>query len=145
MMLIYVHIYTILGYIHYSRISIYQFIVSKDVVPPFSLFIPHPCRRLCISEEGIALYDEHLLIVAPEDKSYDQCILDELSVEKVNSYSRCKMSNFKCSVCAYSINSLCVTSALFPIKSLHNIMSCLKDTSNSGRPSDTTSSQFLVY
>ena len=58
--------------------------MSKDVTPPFSLFTPHPRALLSISDESVVPYDESLLIVALEDNSYDQVVLDALSDEKVS-------------------------------------------------------------
>ena len=63
--------------------DLYQYVVSKDVVPPFSLYTPHPRCLLSLSQESAILYDETLIIVASEDESYDQTVLDVLSDEKV--------------------------------------------------------------
>ena len=57
--------------------DLYQYTMSKDVVPPFSLFTPHP---RCLSQESVVPYDDALIIVAPEDESYDQTVLDVLKV-----------------------------------------------------------------
>lgn len=58
--------------------------MSKDVVLPFSLYTPHPRCLLSLSEESVVPYDDTLIIVAVEDKSYDLAVLDVLSDEKVN-------------------------------------------------------------
>ena len=58
--------------------------MSKDVVPPFSLYTPHPRCQVHLSEESATSYDETLLIVASGDTSYDRRVLDKLSDEKVS-------------------------------------------------------------
>ena len=57
--------------------------MSKDVVPPFSLYTPHPRCLISLSQESAVPYDDTLIIVASEDNSYDQTVLDLLSDEKV--------------------------------------------------------------
>ena len=63
--------------------DLYQYVVSQDVVPPFSLYTPHPRQLLILSEESVISYNETLLIVASEDQSYDQTVIDVLSDKEV--------------------------------------------------------------
>ena len=63
--------------------DLYQYVVNKDVVPPFSLYTPHPRCLLSLSQESAVPYDDTLIIVASEDNSYDQTVLDLLSHDKV--------------------------------------------------------------
>ena len=64
--------------------DMYQYVLSKDVFPPFSLYTSHPRCLLCLNQETVAPYDDTLIIVALEDKSYDQTVLDALTDGKVN-------------------------------------------------------------
>lgn len=57
--------------------DLYQYVVSKEVVPPFSLYTPHPRWLLKLSQDSIIPYDD-TLIVAPKDNSYDTEVLIEL-------------------------------------------------------------------
>ena len=57
--------------------DLYQYVVSQDVVPPFSFYTPHPRQLLILSEESVIPYNETLLIVASEDESYDQTVVDK--------------------------------------------------------------------
>ena len=75
-------------FLHFQ--DLYQYVLTQDVIPPFSLYIPHPRQLLMLSEDSIIPYDETLLIVAKEDQSYDQTVIDVLSDEWV-SFSFCML------------------------------------------------------
>ena len=64
----------------------YQYVLSKEVVPPFSLYMPHPRSLLLLSNDGVAPYGDSRVIVESENQSYDQNVLDVLSDTNVSVY-----------------------------------------------------------
>lgn len=54
----------------------YQYVVSKDMVPPFSLYLPHPQSPLVLSSESVVPYGDALVIVELENHCYDHNVLD---------------------------------------------------------------------
>ena len=70
----------------------YQYVLSKDVVPPFSLYLPHPRTLLILSNESVVLYGDVLFVVELETPSWDQNILDALSDKAVSVMVHCATS-----------------------------------------------------
>lgn len=62
--------------------NMYQYVVSKEVVPPFALCISHPRQLLLLSnvaDENVTPYKDVLILVEREDACYDQTVLHSLS------------------------------------------------------------------
>ena len=57
----------------------YQYILSEGVIPPFSLYLPHPRSLLVLNADSLAQYQDALVVVEMEDRSFDQTVLDKLS------------------------------------------------------------------
>lgn len=62
----------------------YQYVVSKEILPPFSLYMPHPRSLLLFSNESLAQYSDALIVVEVEEQSYDQKVLDLFSDASVS-------------------------------------------------------------
>ena len=69
--------------------DMYQYVLSKDVVPPFSLY---PRTLLILSNESVVLYGDVLFVVELETPSWDQNILDALSHKAVSVMVDCATS-----------------------------------------------------
>lgn len=52
-----VKVYTVICYALLQ--DLYQYIVSKDVVPPFSLYTPHLQCLVHLSQESVVPYDDY--------------------------------------------------------------------------------------
>lgn len=57
----------------------YQYVLSKEVDPPFSLCVPHPRSVLVCSEDSVAPYKDILIVVevnTPSSPCYDLSVLE---------------------------------------------------------------------
>ena len=73
----------------------YQFVLSKEVVPPFTLFWSHPQAPIQLSvlaDQSIAGYENSLLLIIPETDKLD---LDWLTCFEVTSYASCNKLHYK--------------------------------------------------
>ena len=48
-------------------LSLHQDVVSKEILPPYSLYMPHPRSLLIFSNESLAQYSDALIIVEVEE------------------------------------------------------------------------------
>ena len=65
----------------------YQYVISRDVVPPFSLYLPHPRSVLNLNNDSILPYSDALVIVEAGEQSYDIHVLDVLEDSEVVKFS----------------------------------------------------------
>lgn len=56
--------------------ELYQYIVSREISPPFSLYMAHPRSPLLFNDESLLPYKDALIMVEVEDPVYEQKILD---------------------------------------------------------------------
>lgn len=59
--------------------DMYQYVLSKDVDPPFSLCVLRPRSLLVCGYGSVCPYKDVLIIVETESSSYDLTILDQFS------------------------------------------------------------------
>ncbi len=62
----------------------YQYVLSKEVTPPFSLCMPHLRLELVCNDDSIIPFKDHLIIVKLESPCYDQSVLDMFAEFKVS-------------------------------------------------------------
>lgn len=62
--------------------DMYQYVLSKEVDPPFSLCVPHPRSALMCSEDSVITYKDILIVVEVDTLTspcYDLSVLQMFS------------------------------------------------------------------
>ena len=62
----------------------YQYVISEEVAPPFSLYLTHPRTVLVMSNQSVTPLSNVLVFVEMETESFDQNVIDVFTDTKVN-------------------------------------------------------------
>ena len=70
----------------------YQYVLSKEVTPPFSLCVPHLRSVLVCNDESVTPHKEVLIVVKAEDPCYDKSVLEKFTDPMVSLTWSCMCS-----------------------------------------------------